>query len=100
MRVRHLVRVGMDDQAQAPRTVPQRCCTTLSTYGRRKNSVKSWDEKTLLYRGFRCLAEIISPVVWLYFRFALSFRDIEVLIDSRVRWSKGKRTPALTRYDR
>ena len=55
----------------------------LSTYGRRKNSVKSRDEKTLLYHGFRDPAEIISHVVWLYFRFALSFRDIEELMASR-----------------
>lgn len=39
--------------------------------------------KSLLYRGFRYPAEIISHVVWLYFRFALSFRDIEELMASR-----------------
>jgi transposase-like protein len=36
-----------------------------------------------LYRGFRYLAEIISHVVWLYFRFSLSLRDIEELMASR-----------------
>ena len=36
-----------------------------------------------LYRGFRYSAEIISHVVWLYFRFSLSFRDIEELMASR-----------------
>ena len=36
-----------------------------------------------LYRGFRFPAEIISHVVWLYFRFSLSFRDIEELMSSR-----------------
>lgn len=36
-----------------------------------------------LYRGFRYPAEIISHVVWLYFRFCLSFRDIEELMASR-----------------
>jgi putative transposase len=36
-----------------------------------------------LYRGFRYPSEIISHVVWLYFRFALSFRDIEELMASR-----------------
>lgn len=36
-----------------------------------------------LYRGFRYPAEIISHVVWLYFRFSLSFRDIEELMASR-----------------
>ena len=35
------------------------------------------------YRGFRYPVEIISHVVWLYFRFALSFRDIEELVASR-----------------
>ncbi|MDN4054210.1 IS6 family transposase [Massilia sp. YIM B02763] len=36
-----------------------------------------------LYRGFRYPSEIISHVVWLYFRFSLSFRDIEELMASR-----------------
>ena len=36
-----------------------------------------------LYRRFRFPAEIISHVVWLYFRFSLSFRDIEELMASR-----------------
>jgi len=38
---------------------------------------------SLIYRGFRYPGEIISHVVWLYFRFALSFRDIEELMASR-----------------
>lgn len=36
-----------------------------------------------LYRGFRYHSEIISHVVWLYFRFTLSFRDVEELLASR-----------------
>lgn len=40
-------------------------------------------KKSLRYRGFRYPAEIISHVVWLYFWFALSFRDIEALMASR-----------------
>jgi putative transposase len=36
-----------------------------------------------LYKGFRYPATIISHVVWLYFRFSLSFRDIEELMASR-----------------
>ena len=36
-----------------------------------------------LYRGFRYPRAIISHVVWLYFRFSLSFRDIEELMASR-----------------
>jgi putative transposase len=38
---------------------------------------------TRLYRGFRYPREIISHLVWLYFRFSLSFRDIEELMASR-----------------
>jgi putative transposase len=36
------------------------------------------------YAGHRYPAEIISQAVWLYFRFALSFRDIEDLLAERV----------------
>ena len=35
------------------------------------------------YDGHRYPAEIISHAVWLYFRFALSFRDIEELLAAR-----------------
>ena len=40
-------------------------------------------EKAQIYRGFRFPPEIISHVVWLYFRFSLSFRDIEEPMASR-----------------
>jgi len=40
-------------------------------------------EKSQIYRGLRSPRVIISHVVWLYFRFSLSFRDIEELMDSR-----------------
>ena len=40
-------------------------------------------KKSELYCGFRYPAEIIGHVVWFYFRFALSFRDIEELMASR-----------------
>jgi putative transposase len=36
-----------------------------------------------LYRGYRFPAAIISHAVWLYFRFALSHRDIEELLAER-----------------
>jgi putative transposase len=36
-----------------------------------------------LYHRHRFPAEIISHSVWLYFRFALSFRDVEELMSSR-----------------
>lgn len=32
------------------------------------------------YKGFRFPPEIVSHVVWLYFRFSLSFRDVEELL--------------------
>ncbi len=35
------------------------------------------------YKGFRFPAEIISYAVWLYFRFALSYRDVEDLLAER-----------------
>jgi putative transposase len=40
-------------------------------------------KKSQIYRGFRFPPEIISHVVWRYFRFSLSFRDIEELMASR-----------------
>lgn len=36
-----------------------------------------------LYSGLHYPAEIISHAVWLYFRFSLSFRDVEELLASR-----------------
>src|ERR1700726_2340762 len=35
------------------------------------------------YKGYRFPPEIISHAVWLYFRFSLSFRDIEELLAQR-----------------
>ncbi|KPI30563.1 hypothetical protein OV450_7223 [Actinobacteria bacterium OV450] len=35
------------------------------------------------YRGFRYTAEIIAHAVWLYFRFPLSFREVEELLFER-----------------
>jgi len=35
------------------------------------------------YSGYRYPAEIISHAVWLYFRFALSFRDVEEILAAR-----------------
>jgi len=35
------------------------------------------------YKGFRFPAEIVSHAVWLYFRFSLSFRDVEELLAQR-----------------
>src|SRR5438105_15275263 len=36
-----------------------------------------------IYSGFRYPSEIISDAVWLYFRFSLSFRDVEEMLASR-----------------
>jgi len=35
------------------------------------------------YKGYRFPAEIISHAVWLYYRFALSYRDVEELMAAR-----------------
>ncbi len=35
------------------------------------------------YKGFRFPQEIIAHAVWLYFRFSLSFRDVEELLAER-----------------
>lgn len=35
------------------------------------------------YKGFRFPPAIISHAVWLYFRFSLSFRDVEELMAER-----------------
>jgi hypothetical protein len=35
------------------------------------------------YKGFRFPSEIIGHAVWLYFRFSLSFRDVEELLAQR-----------------
>ena len=36
-----------------------------------------------LYRGHRCLREIIGHAVWLYYRFGISLRDVEDLLAER-----------------
>jgi putative transposase len=35
------------------------------------------------YKHYRCPAEIISHGVWLYYRFCLSYRDVEELLSAR-----------------
>ena len=35
------------------------------------------------YKGFRFPSEMISHAVWLYFRFSLSYRDVEDLLAQR-----------------
>src|SRR5882762_3509242 len=41
------------------------------------------DTSESLYRRHRFPAEIISHCVWLYFRFSLSFRDVEEMLAMR-----------------
>jgi len=48
----------------------------------RRCSLKWVTANTRLYRVFRFPREIISHVVWLYFRFSLNFRDMEELMAS------------------
>ena len=38
---------------------------------------------TPTYAGYRFPAEIISHAVWMYFRFSLSYRDVEELMAAR-----------------
>jgi putative transposase len=40
-------------------------------------------KKENIYHGFRHSDEIISHTVWLYFRFTLSFRDVEEILAYR-----------------
>jgi putative transposase len=40
-------------------------------------------KKTDTYSGYRYPTEIISHAVWLYFRFTLSFRDVEEILAYR-----------------
>jgi len=40
-------------------------------------------KNTKMYTGYRYPSQIISHTVWLYFRFTLSFRDIEELLAAR-----------------
>jgi len=40
-------------------------------------------KNTNMYSGYRYPFQIISHTVWLYFRFTLSFRDIEELLAAR-----------------
>jgi putative transposase len=40
-------------------------------------------ERSNLYRGFHFPAAVISHAVWLYARFALSYRDVEELLAER-----------------
>jgi hypothetical protein len=39
--------------------------------------------KKISYRGYRFPPEIIQQAIWLYFRFSLSFRDVEDLLAER-----------------
>jgi transposase-like protein len=36
-----------------------------------------------LYRGHRFPADVISQVVWLYFRFSVSYREVEEMMARR-----------------
>ncbi len=49
------------------------------------------ESRSLSHKGHRYPAEVISHCVWLYFRFPLSFREVEELMLERgtspMRWS-------------
>ncbi|GHO58326.1 hypothetical protein KSB_68010 [Ktedonobacter robiniae] len=48
-----------------------------------ENSCMKTNTPAPSYKGFRFPPEIISHAVWLYFRFSLSFRDVEELLEQR-----------------
>ena len=50
---------------------------------RRYVQTELMNTKTPCYRGYRFPPEIISHAVWLYYRFCLSFRDVEDLLAER-----------------
>ena len=48
------------------------------------NLASCWQSYRMLsYRGYRFPPDIISHAVWLYHRFALSFRDVEDVLARR-----------------
>src|ERR1700747_2882708 len=49
---------------------------------------------TASYKGHRYPVEIINHCVWLYFRFPLSFREVEELMRHGVSWSAMRRSGA------
>lgn len=56
----------------------------------------AWMHSETLYHHHRFPAEIISHCVWLYFRFVLSFRDVEEMLAMRgVRPFELQQCPAL-----
>lgn len=58
--------------------------TALSSKHQRFATVKPVNtEQTISYKRHRYAAAIISHCVWLYFRFSLSFRDVEVMMAER-----------------
>ena len=50
---------------------------------RRSEQTEQMKTNTPSYRGYRFPHEIISHAVWLYYRFCLSFRDVEDLLAQR-----------------
>jgi len=52
------------------------------------------------YRGYRFPPEIISRAVWLYFRFRLSFRDVQDLLAGAASSSATNRSASVVRQIR
>ena len=46
------------------------------------------------YAGYRFPPEIIQHAIWLYFRFTLSFRDVEIYWRNAGLWSPTRRSGA------
>jgi hypothetical protein len=61
--------------------------TALTTWGRESSACDTCRMKDEIaaptYAGYRFPPEIIGQAVWLYFRFALSYRDVEELLAER-----------------
>ena len=53
-----------------------RLCHGNRACGLADGSVAKWVKK-ISYKGYRFPPEIIRQAIWLYLRFALSFRDVE-----------------------
>src|SRR4029077_17231928 len=77
------VQVAADDQCPGVRGgSPQRGIVTLVSVGDLEGSV-GVRTATASYKGHRYPVEIIGHCVWLYFRFSLSFREVEELMLAR-----------------
>jgi hypothetical protein len=69
-------------RATARKSVGINCLTGIVKL-RRYGQTRLMKFQTPSYRGYRFPPDIISHAVWLYYRFCLSFRDVEDLLSQR-----------------